>query len=160
MTDLLYWDDFKPGLAFDLGSYFLSEDELIDFATAYDPQTFHTDPVKAKDSAIGCLCASGVQTVAIAQRLTVDQLFSKTAIVAGMGVDKLRFHKPVLANETLTADIVVLKAYRAPGSKNRGIVTYKATVNNPRDEKVASLQGTIMVLCRPTSLLDNGDETL
>lgn len=148
MTDLLHWEELQPGFSLDLGSYYLSQEELISFARQYDPQTFHVDPEKAKDSPIGRLCASGLQTTAITQKLTVDQLFSKTHLVAGMGVDKLRFYTPVLPNESLSASMRVKKAFRTPTAKNRGVVIYDVEVYNPRGEKVSSMQATIMVMCR------------
>lgn len=150
VTDLLHWEDLQPGFSLKLGSYFLSQDELIQFARQYDPQTFHVDPELAKQSPLGCLCASGLQTTAITQRLTVDELFAKTHLVAGLGVDKLRFYTPVLPDETLSASMVVRKAFRTPGSKDRGIVIYDVEVTNPREEKVSSMQATIMVMCRNT----------
>lgn len=147
MTHLLHWEDLQPGFSLDLGSYFLSQDELIAFARQYDPQTFHTDPEKAKQSPIGTLCASGLQTTAITQKLTVEELFSKTNLVAGMGVDKLRFYTPVLPDESLSASMRVKKAFRTPKAQDRGIVIYDVDVKNPRDERVSSMQATIMVMC-------------
>ncbi|MAZ88728.1 MAG: acyl dehydratase [Cellvibrionaceae bacterium] len=150
VTTLLYWEDLQPGFSLDLGSYYLSQDELISFAQQYDPQVFHVDPEQAKQSPLGCLCASGLQTTAITQKLTVAELFSKTKLVAGLGVDKLRYYKPVLPNESLSASMTVKKAYRTPKAKDRGIVVYDVVVTNPREEKVSSMQATIMVMCAPT----------
>ncbi|MGH1370941.1 MAG: MaoC/PaaZ C-terminal domain-containing protein [Cellvibrionaceae bacterium] len=148
MTELFHWEELQPGFSLDLGSYHLSQDELISFARQYDPQTFHVDPEKAKQSPIGQLCASGLQTTAITQRLTVDELFSKTHLVAGLGVDKLRFYTPVLPDETLSASMLVKRAFRPPTASDRGIVIYDVEVTNPRGEKVSSMQATIMVMCR------------
>lgn len=150
MTDLLHWEELQPGFSLDLGSYYLSQEELISFARQYDPQIFHIDPEKAKGTPIGRLCASGLQTTAITQKLTVEQLFSKTHLVAGMGVDKLRFYTPVLPNESLSASMRVKKAFRPPTATNRGVVIYDVEVYNPRGEKVSSMQATIMVMCRNT----------
>ncbi len=157
MTKILHWEELQPGFSLDLGSYYLSQDELIRFARDYDPQTFHIDPEKAKLSPLGQLCASGLQTAAITQRLTVNELFSRTHVVAGLGVDKLRFYTPVLPDESLSASMLVQKAYRPSTSKDRGIVVYDVEVKNPRGEKVSTLQATIMVMCRAITHAPNAE---
>ncbi|NIB43974.1 dehydratase [Pseudomaricurvus alkylphenolicus] len=155
-SDILYWNDFKPGDTHQLGNYYLSQEELIEFARRYDPQPFHIDPGKAIDSPIGCLCASGIQTFAILQRLTVDQLYCRTAVVAGMGVDKLRFLKPVLPDQTLSARITVLKCMTDVKNRDRGIMQYRAEVLDQEGAKVASLEATVMLNKHPC----DSEETL
>lgn len=48
-----------------IGSYEFTEAKIIRFAEKYDPQVFHTDPVAAKESFFGALCASGWHTTAV-----------------------------------------------------------------------------------------------
>ena len=55
----LYWEDIEIGTKRDLGTYTFTEEEIIRFATKYDPQVIHTDPEAAKDSIFGGLIASG-----------------------------------------------------------------------------------------------------
>ena len=61
----IYFEDFEPGRTWELGSYTFTEESIIEFARQYDPQYFHTDPVKAKESVFGGLVASGWQTLGI-----------------------------------------------------------------------------------------------
>ena len=46
----MFFDDLPVGFRFETASRTLSEDEVIDFARAYDPQPFHTDRVAAAQS--------------------------------------------------------------------------------------------------------------
>jgi acyl dehydratase len=47
----------------------VSEAELIDFASRFDPQDFHVDPARAAQSPFGGLIASGWHTSALMMRL-------------------------------------------------------------------------------------------
>ncbi len=40
--------EFHAGQAIEAGPYEVSEEEIVRFATAYDPQWFHTDAQAAK----------------------------------------------------------------------------------------------------------------
>ena len=66
-----YFEDIELGSQTDIGSYTFTEEEIIAFATKYDPQYFHIDPVRAKDSLFGGLVASGFHVGAIWMKLTI-----------------------------------------------------------------------------------------
>ena len=148
MTEKLYWEDFSEGAVIPIGEYYLPQDELIEFARKYDPQPFHIDPEAALESPLGCLCATGIHTMAICQRLIVDNLFLRTAFVAGIHMDGLRFTKPVLPEETLRMEITIT-GLRPVKDGKRGLVSYETRVYNPRNELAMTHQATIMVLRRP-----------
>jgi acyl dehydratase len=63
VTPLRSLDDLAPGQSWDLGTLTLSEAEVIDFASRYDPQYFHLDRDAAKDSIFGELVCSGLHTL-------------------------------------------------------------------------------------------------
>ena len=69
-----HFEDYPVGAVFDLGSFSLSEDEMLGFARRYDPQTMHTDPAWAAQGPFGGLIASGWHTVAALMPLIVRQL--------------------------------------------------------------------------------------
>ena len=46
-----HFEDFTNGQVIELGSVTLTQEAIIDFATQFDPQPFHTDPVAAVESA-------------------------------------------------------------------------------------------------------------
>ena len=54
-----YWEDFPVGSVREFGRITLTKEEIIDFATKFDPQPFHLDEEAAKHSLFGRLCASG-----------------------------------------------------------------------------------------------------
>ncbi len=65
-----------PGSVYEFGSIVVEKEEIIDFATRYDPQVFHTNPDVAQKTMFGGLVASGWHTAAIAMRLLVDHYIS------------------------------------------------------------------------------------
>jgi acyl dehydratase len=46
----VFWDDFKPGQTIDCGSLVITRDEIVAFATQYDPQTMHLDEEAARST--------------------------------------------------------------------------------------------------------------
>ena len=93
-----YFEDYAPGASYDYGFIAMSENEIIDFATRYDPQPIHTDPVWAATGPFGGLIASGWHTSAVGMRLFVDHYVSRVAGLASPGMDELRWPRPVRAS--------------------------------------------------------------
>ena len=48
-----YYEDFEVGEVTEVGPVSVTEDEIVEFATRYDPQPFHIDPEAAKSSPFG-----------------------------------------------------------------------------------------------------------
>ncbi len=66
MTPIRSADELAPGQSFDLGSFVLTREEVLDFARRFDPQPFHLDEEAARQSMFGRLVASGVHTFSAA----------------------------------------------------------------------------------------------
>jgi acyl dehydratase len=66
-----WFEDIVIGTRRELGSFVFTEAEIIRFATKYDPQYFHIDPVAALQSPYGGLIASGWHTSAVWMKLMV-----------------------------------------------------------------------------------------
>ena len=90
-----YFEDFEPGKTIDVGSCTVSEEEIIDFASKYDPQPFHVDKAIAEKSIYGSIIASGWHTCAMIMRLMVDGFLKEAASLGSPGVDEIRWIKPV-----------------------------------------------------------------
>ena len=50
MKKMIYFEDLSIGQKIKIGPISVSEKEIIEFAEKYDPQPFHIDAEKAKDS--------------------------------------------------------------------------------------------------------------
>ncbi len=100
------------GVEQDLGTYTFSAEEIVAFATKYDPQRFHVDLEAASKEQLRRLCASGWHTTAVWMRLNVEDTKSQVqkAIVRGEkppqfgpspGFENLKWLKPVYAGDTI-----------------------------------------------------------
>jgi acyl dehydratase len=103
-----YFEDLTVGDTGEYGSYEVTAAEVTDFAERYDPQPFHTDPEAAADSPFGGLVASGWHTAAMTMRLLVDGFLADGATRGALGVDELRWRRPVRPDDELavTTEIV------------------------------------------------------
>lgn len=145
----IYLDDFHDGQIIDLGSRTVSREEIIEFASQYDPQPFHTDEEAAKESIYGGLIASGWHTVALFMRLLVDGLLSRAASMGSPGVDEVRWLKPVRPGDTLSARGVVLAVVPSRSKPDRGILRTSYEMFNQSGEQVLSIKGIGMFARRP-----------
>ncbi|HEV7814932.1 MAG TPA: MaoC family dehydratase, partial [Janthinobacterium sp.] len=104
MTSQRYWyfEDFAAGQELRLGQRHVTEEEIIAFASAFDPQPFHVDHEAAAQSIFKGVIASGWHTCSMMMRLVVDQLLSRSSSMGSPGLDSVRWIKPVRAGDTLS----------------------------------------------------------
>jgi acyl dehydratase len=144
-----YLEDFEPGRVYTSSTQTIGPEEALDFARRYDPQYFHLDPVAARDSVFGGLVLGGFQTAALAWTLVLKTgMFDKSAL-AGIGLDELRWHKPVRPGDTLRCDFALVDARSSRTHNDRGVARFRYEVKNQRDEIVLSLIMIQMLRRRP-----------
>jgi len=101
MKEYWYFEDFAPGQDIDLGTRTVTEEEIVAFARAYDPQPFHVDRDAAAHSIYGGVIASGWHTCGMMMRMVVDGLLNRSASMGSPGLDGVRWLAPVRAGDTL-----------------------------------------------------------
>ena len=146
---MMYWEDFKPGERIEMGKHTFAEDEIIEFASKYDPQPFHVDPAAAKQSFFGGLIASGWHTCAIGMRLTVQSHVNRTRSLGSPGLDNIRWLKPVRAGDTITYSRVVLESRASASRPDAGLVKSRWEAVNQAGEMVMTMEGWGMFGRRP-----------
>ena len=138
----LYFEDFAPGQVYELGTYpAITEDDIVSFARQWDPQVFHIDPDRAKDTMWGGLIASGWHTGAIAMRLLVDGLLSRSATQGSPGVDHVRFRRPVRPGDVLSARHTILETAPSASRPQMGKIRALTELLNQDGETVVSMEG-------------------
>jgi len=135
-----YFEDFTPGTDLPLGTFTVTEDEIIEFATRYDPQVFHTDPEAAKQSAFGGLIASGWHTGALMMRLLVDSVLVDSSSQGSPGINELRWLRPVRPGMTLTVVARVRDATPSERNPARGTVHWEVTVSDEEGKAVMTMR--------------------
>jgi acyl dehydratase len=136
-----YWEDFTPGWTYESGARALTADEITTFARAYDPQSYHTDPVAAQASPFGGLIASGWQTCAVAMRLMCEGYLLQSACIGSPGLDELRWLKPVRPGDALRFRATVLEQTPSQSNPGRGTVKFRWEVLNQSDDVVCRMVG-------------------
>jgi len=145
-----YWfEDFTPGWTFENGPRTLTAAEIVGFAREWDPQTFHTDEVRARESPFGGLIASGWQTAGVAMRLMCDGYLLESSCVGSPGIDELKFLQPVRPGDALRFRSTVLEAAPSKTKPNRGTVTFRWEIVNQHREVALSMIGKQLFLKRP-----------
>lgn len=145
----IYFEDFTPGRVFELGSVVLTDDEIIEFATRFDPQPFHIDPAAAADTMFGGIIASGWHTCSACMRLMVDGMISDTASLGSPGMDEIRWLAPVRPGDRLTARTTVDEARPSRSKPDRGTVTLTTEMENQDGVVVMRMRGMGMYGRRP-----------
>lgn len=103
------------------GTRVFDADDIIRFATKYDPQPFHMDVEAAKSYVFGALCASGWHTCAGWMRCFIDFWGSEVRRLKAEGLappqlgpspgfEQLQWLKPVYAGDTITYSLTSLES--------------------------------------------------
>jgi len=147
----VWFEDAAVGQIERFGRYEVTREEVLAFATAYDPQAFHIDDAAAAASPIfGRLAASGWHTAAMGMRMTVDHneaIGRKT--LGALGIDEMRFHRPVYPGDVLRVETEVLEARVSGSIPGAGVVRIRTTVFNQHDKAVLSHAAGILLPRRP-----------
>lgn len=144
-----YFEDFEVGKTIAVGSRTVTEDEIVAFASQFDPQPFHVDPAAAKQSMYGGIIASGWHTCGLMMRMMVDGFLKDAASLGSPGVDEIRWIKPVRGGDTLIVTTTAIEARPSASRNDRGVVHTLWEARNQHGDIVATVKGMGMYLRRP-----------
>ena len=147
---LVYAEELPVGRTVELGSHAVRLEEMLAFARQWDPQGFHTDVDVAAAGHFGEVIASGIHTLGIYQRLSVQGAVGRWAVIAGRRIRELRFPAPVVAGDVLHASLLVESVTPgrpdATGRAPRALVVVHAHVR--RDDGTSVLGATFETYVR------------
>lgn len=147
---MLYFEDLEVGTKASFGSCAVNREEVIEFASRYDPQPFHLDDAFAAKTHFGRLSASGWHTAAMVMRMLVDNMKNNpTAGLGSPGVDELRWVKPVYPGDTLRVETEMLSKRQSQSRPEMGFFKSTVTVFNQHDEVVMTLVSNGIIATRP-----------
>jgi acyl dehydratase len=136
-----YLEDFAAGQTQTYGRHPVNAEEIIAFACQFDPQPLHTDPEAATASHYGGLIASGWHTTCIAMRLAVREGYLQDiAVVAGVGVEELRWTAPVRPGDVLSVREEILGTKPSASDPSQGLLRIEIEVLNEADESVMTME--------------------
>ncbi len=144
-----YLEDFTVGQRFVSASITVSEADIIAFATQFDPQPFHIDPVAAPHTVFRGLAASGWHTAALTMRMFVDSDLNPVGGLLGAGVEALDWPRPVRPGDTLHVEAEVVSVRESKTRPAQGMIVVRAETINQRGEPVQIFQPKMVVPRRP-----------
>lgn len=144
-----YFEDFFPGQEIELGSRTVTEQEIVEFATDFDPQPFHVDRDAAKESIFGGVIASGWHTCSMIMRIVVDSVLGNSTSMGSPGLEKVRWILPVRPNDTLSVRYITTQVKASSSKPDRGVVWSTWEARNQNGELVCTVEGMGMYGRRP-----------
>src|SRR3954465_3440395 len=128
----------------------MGEPEILKRSAAeFDPQPFHLDQDAARGSPFGGLVASGWHTAALTMRLLVGGELRVVGGLIGVGVEELRWPRPVRPGDVLRVESEVLGLRPSQSKPDRGIVRVRNTTLNGEGQPVMVQVVTMVVPRRP-----------
>jgi acyl dehydratase len=150
-----WFDDLTVGESFQTHARTITAAEIIEFAKRYDAQWFHLDEEAAKrESIFGGLSAPGFQTASLAWGMTVDAGFFRDSSIAGLGLQALRWFKPLLAGDSLTVHIKILALRPSQSRPQCGVARILYQAINQKAEVILSFEMDQLLLRRPSASVD------
>ncbi len=133
--DYVYFEDMVPGRVLRSASLPpLTREAIVAFAREYDPQPQHLGEASAAESNLGVFCASGWHTGSLTMRLIAETTPIKGG---GMGAGiEVSWPRPVVPGDVLRVEIEVMEARPSKSRPDKGVVRFRTTTFNQRDEPV------------------------
>jgi acyl dehydratase len=151
-----FFEDRVVGEMTDLGSHTFSRDEIIAFATDFDPQPFHLNEAAGAKSLFGGLSASGWHTASVYVRKVVDARHAIESAITkaggtlaewgpSPGFKECLWFKPVLVGDTLSFRSRTTALVPSQSRPDRGLIVSESQGRNQKGEIAFAITGQIFV---------------
>jgi len=146
-----YLENFKVGQKAVSPGRTVTEADIVMFAAlSGDWNELHTNAEYMKNSVFGQRIAHGMLTLSVASGLGMrTRGRPPVEVLAFLGMDKVRFTAPVFIGDTIKVESEVIEARPSKSRPGAGILKFKNTVKNQRDEDVATWETALMVSTKP-----------
>lgn len=140
---LVTFEDFVPGEIATYGDHLVAAEDIIAFASEFDPQPFHLDDEAARSTLLGGLAASGWHSCAILMRLNCDGFLTRSTSMGAPGIDEVRWLKPVRPGMRLSVRRTVVDVRASRSRPEMGLVKFLFELIGD-GETVMTQEGSIM----------------
>ena len=152
MRKPLFFDQIQIGDTIESIHRTISETDIWLFAyLTADFFPLHTDIEFAKKTVFGERIAQGMLVLSIALGM-VDQVvlsnYDVSSVVAFYGIREVKFRAPVKIGDTIKAKAEVID--KKEKDERSGVVTYRLTVTNQRNEVVLTAEYSALILKSPS----------
>ncbi len=136
-----YLEDFAVGDEFEFGEKHVTRDEIIAFASEYDPQPFHLDDEAAEKSLFRGLSSSGWHNCAMLMEMIGKGYLGDTASRGFVGFDEVRWMKPIRPGYVLHVKRTCLDVASPSVPGEAGVVRFHFDVFNQEGLQVMMAVG-------------------
>ncbi|MBY6217814.1 MaoC family dehydratase [Qipengyuania aquimaris] len=144
-----FYEDIEVGTKNAFGRYEVTREEVMDFASKYDPQPFHLDDEAAAQTHFGRLSASGWHTCSMTMAMMVENMKDeKSAGLGSPGVDQIRWKKPVYPGDTLRCETEIIEKRRSASRPEMGIFKSRIRTYNQNDVVVLEMVSNGLIRTR------------
>ena len=149
---MIYFEDIEIGKEREFGSYDVTREEVIEFATKYDPQAFHLDDEAAAKTHFGRIAASGWHTTAMTMAVIARAVVAEEQAGLGSpGIDELRWLKPVYPGDRITVTGTILEKTPSRSKPDIGSFRTQTSVTNQKGEGVMRFTSIVLMRRRPAA---------
>lgn len=145
---MIAFDDLTPGATITLGPTSASREDVMAFARAYDPQSFHLSDEAASRTYFKRLSASGWHTAAMMLALVTDNPDWPLACRGCHEIRDLSWRAPVYPDDRLWAEVTVATCDPPTGEATSGTITIAVEVANQDGDVVAGMALVLAVARR------------
>lgn len=138
------YEDFEVGEARKLSAHTFTREEIVEFASKYDPQPFHVSEEAGEASHFGGLVASGWNTCSAMMGILVRDMLADSTSMGSPGLDNIRWLKPVRVGDAVRLTVRVLDKRVSASKPDRGIVSTRWEAHNQRGELVLTVDSAAL----------------
>jgi acyl dehydratase len=146
----LYFEEFSVGQTFahPIRRTVTEADNVFFTAMTHNPAQLHLDEEYAKGTEFGTRIVNSLFTLGLMIGISVGDTTLGTT-VANLGMDEVRFPRPVFHGDTLHVETEVLELRPSKSRPGQGIVTFLHKAINQRGEIVAQCKRSALMLGKP-----------
>ena len=146
----LYFEEFAVGQKFAhaLRRTVTEGDNVLFSAMTHNPAPLHLDEEYMKGTEFGARLVNSYFTLGLMVGISVQETTLGTT-VANLGMDEVRFEKPVFHGDTLHVETEVLELRSSKSRPTNGIVVFLHRAINQKGEVVARCKRTALMLKKP-----------
>ena len=146
----LYFEEFSVGQTFahPIRRTVTEADNVFFTAITHNPAQLHLDEEYGKTTEFGTRIVNSLFTLGLMIGISVGETTLGTT-VANLGMDEVRFPKPVFHGDTLHVETEVLELRESRSRPQNGIVVFAHRAINQRGEIVAICKRSALMLRKP-----------
>ncbi|MEO6380952.1 MAG: MaoC family dehydratase [Nitrobacter sp.] len=146
----LYFEQFSVGQTFvhEIRRTVTDMDNILFSSLTCNPAAMHIDHEYAKSTEFGKPLMNSIFTLGLIIGLSVQDTTLGTT-VGNLGMEEIRYPRPVFAGDTLRAESKVVAVRASKSRPTQGIVTLEHRGFNQRDEEVVFCRRNALMMRRP-----------